>query len=238
MGKVEKQTQTDKAFPPPPEGGGLHADKRMNHNPSGSVRSEFVAIVQGAKAYLRLRKETGALDLGLSEESMAMVRSWETETENKAAQSPKRDGFTPGLRGEGDPHAALFIVTEQKKRGTSPYDGADGELLLNILKAIGLGREKVYISSVPASGPVAGAVERIKREINVVKPMVVCTLGRRASQAMLDKKNPLPDIRGMFHDFNGIPVMPTFHPASLIEDAAKKRPVWEDMKMIKARLGE
>lgn len=207
----------------------------MNHNPTGSMASEFLALVQGAKTYLKLRQETGATDLGLSEKSMAMVRSWDTEP--KAPQSPKKEGFTPGLRGEGDPHADLFIVTEQKKRGTSPYDGADGELFLKILAAIDLGRETVYISSVPASGPVTGAVERIKREINVVKPIVVCTLGRRASQAMLDKKNPLPDLRGRFHDFNGIPVMPTFHPASLIEDAAKKRPVWEDMKMIKARLG-
>lgn len=211
----------------------------MNHNPTGSLRSELFALVQGAKTYLTLRKETGALDLGLSEKSMAMVRAWETE--EKSSQAPKtfskQDGFTPGLRGEGDPRADLFIVTEQKKRGVSPYGGADGELFLNILKAIGLSRETVYISSVPASGPIAGAVERIKREIKRVKPMVVCTLGRRASQAMLDRKNPLPDLRGRFHDFSGIPVMPTFHPSSLIEDVAKKRPVWEDMKMIKARLG-
>ncbi|MBI9088284.1 MAG: uracil-DNA glycosylase [Desulfobacterium sp.] len=207
----------------------------MNHNPTGSLRSEFFALVQGAKTYLTLRKETGALDIGLSEESMAMVRSWEAK--KKTPQAPKQEGFTPGLRGEGDPQANLFIVTEQKKRGTSPYDGADGELFLNILKAIGLSRETVYISSVPASGPIAGAVERIKRELKLVKPMVVCTLGRRASQTLLDQKIPLPDLRGRFHDFNGIPVMPTFHPSSLIEDVAKKRPVWEDMKMIKARMG-
>jgi DNA polymerase len=203
------------------------------------MRSEFLALLQGAKTYLKFRKETGTPDLGLSEKSMAMVRSWETEKKASEAPNgaPKKGGFTPGLRGEGDPHANLFIVTEQKQRGISPYDGADGELFQKILSAIDLGREKVYISSVPASGPVAGAVERIKREINLVKPIVVCTLGRRASQVMLEKKNPLPDLRGRFHDFNGVPLMPTFHPASLIEDAAKKRPVWEDMKMIKSRLG-
>ncbi|MCP4116038.1 MAG: hypothetical protein GY737_11660 [Desulfobacteraceae bacterium] len=213
----------------------------MNHNPTGSLRSEFLALVRGARDYLEFRKETGTPDLGLSEESEAMVRSWEPEKTApgapKGIRSPKGKPFTPGLRGEGDPNAALFIVTEQKQRGVSPYDGADGELFLKILKAIDLGRESVYISSVPSSGPVSGAVERIKRELNVVKPTVICTLGRRASQAVLSKKNPLPDLRGRFHDFNGIPVMPTFHPASLIEDIAKKRPVWEDMKMIKARLG-
>jgi len=210
------------------------------------MRSEFLALLQGAKTYLKFRKETGTPDLGLSEKSMAMVRSWETEKKATGAPNgahispngaPPKGGFTPGLRGEGDPHADLLIVTEQKQRGISPYDGADGELLQKILNAIELGREKVYISSVPASGPVAGAVERIKREINLVKPIVVCTLGRRASQVMLEKKNPLPDLRGRFHNFNGVALMPTFHPASLIEDATKKRPVWEDMKMIKSRLG-
>ena len=216
----------------------------MNHNPAGSLGSEFLALVRGARAYLEFRKETGTPDLGLSEKSQAMVRSWEPETKApkaheapKGSRPPKGKSFTPGLRGEGDPNAALFIVTEQKQRGISPYDGADGELFQKILKAIDLGRETVYISSVPASGPVSGAVERIKRELNVVKPIVICTLGRRASQAVLSKKNPLPDLRGRFHDLNGIPVMPTFHPASLMADAAKKRPVWEDMKMIKARLG-
>ncbi len=204
-------------------------------NSKAAMGHEFLELIKGAKAYLMFRQGINACDLDLSRQSLEIVRSWDPAARTAGPRVPK--GGVPGLRGEGDPHAALFIVIEQRQRGLSPYAGDAGELFIKILAAIDLTRETVYITALPASGPMVGALERIKREISLVKPVVVCTLGGRAAQAMLGRKEPLQELRGRFHDFNSIPLMPTFHPATLIRDAARKRPVWEDMKMIKARLG-
>ncbi|ACN15852.1 predicted phage SPO1 DNA polymerase-related protein [Desulforapulum autotrophicum HRM2] len=204
-------------------------------NPKAALGAEFLELIKGAKAYLMFRQGISPCDLDISRQSLDIVRSWNLAAKTAEPQGSKR--VAPGLRGEGDPNAELFIVTEQSQRGVSPYAGDAGELFLKILGAIDLTREKVYITALPASGPMTGALERIKREINRVNPTVICTLGGRAAQAMLDRRDPLQELRGRFHDFNTIPLMPTFHPKTLIHDVARKRPVWEDMKMIKARLG-
>ena len=205
-------------------------------NPKAAMGAEILELIDGARAYLMFRREINACDLGLSSQSLEIVRSWNPDAVGTPRPQVQKQ-VLPGLRGEGDPNAALFIVFEQRQRGVSPYAGDAGELLLKILSAIGLTRETVYITILPGTGPVTGAFERIKREIHQVKPAVICTLGGRAAAAMLGRKEPLQTLRGRFHDFNTVPLMPTFHPATLISDPARKRPVWEDMKMIRARLG-
>ncbi|MDY0220210.1 MAG: uracil-DNA glycosylase [Desulfobacterium sp.] len=212
-----------------------------------SIKAEFVGLIEQTKAHLRFRESITPCDLGLSKESLEIIRSWnfsakEAEPRLQAGQAkqPKQVKHAEGvvqLRGEGDPRAALFIVAEQSKRGVSPYAGPGGELLLKILEAIDLNRGTVYITTIPCAGPVTGAIQRIRREVEQVKPKVVCTLGPRAVQALLGVKDPLEHLRGRFHGFDAVPLMPTYHPSKLIHDAALKRPVWEDMKMIKARLG-
>lgn len=212
-------------------------------------KSEFVELIEQTKAHLRFRQTITSSDLGLSKESLEIIRSWNIPTKKPDHQfqargvaskvpEPRLEAKkTFQLRGEGDPHAALFIVAEQARRGISPYAGPGGELLLKILGAIELTKDTVYITTIPVTGPITGAIQRIKREIDHVKPKVICTLGPRAVQALLNIKEPLAHLRGRFHRFDAVPLMPTFHPSSLIDDSALKRPVWEDMKMIKARLG-
>ncbi|MDY0374937.1 MAG: uracil-DNA glycosylase [Desulfobacterium sp.] len=213
-----------------------------------SIRAEFVELIEQTRAHLMFRQSITPCDLGLSKESLEIIRSWNFSSRKSEPQlranhadqgkQPDQGKGAVQLRGEGDPQAALFIVAEQKKRGISPYAGPGGELLLKILKAIELDRATVYITTIPSEGPITGAIQRIKREVNQVKPKLVCTLGPRAVQAMLNVKDPLEHLRGRFHEFDAVPLMPTFHPSNLIHDAALKRPVWEDMKMIKARLGD
>lgn len=206
----------------------------MDSKPTSAMPAEFVQLIEAAKNYLMFRQDIFPQDLGLSENSLAILNSWKTMT--KQTVVPLEKGFIPNLRGEGNHNAALFIVTEELQRGISPYGGDAGELFLKILGAIDLTRKEVYITAIRASGPISGAVKRIKRELNVVKPTVICTLGKRAAEAMLGQRTPLQQLRGRFHDFNGIPLMPTFHPSALIDDVSKKRPVWEDMKMIKSMI--
>lgn len=200
-----------------------------------SIKAEFVELIEQTKAHLKFRQSIIPCDLGLSKESIEIVKFW-TSSAPKLDTRLQAKGVVQ-LRGEGDPNATLFIVVEQSKKGVSPYAGPGGELLLKILEAIDFTRETVYITTFPVEGPVTGAIQRIKREVDQVKPQVICTLGLRAVQALLNIKDPLDQLRGRFHEFNTVPLMPTFHPSNLINDEALKRPVWEDMKMIKARLG-
>lgn len=212
-----------------------------------SIKAEFVELIEQTKAHLMFRQSITPCDLGLSKESQEIIRSWNFSSRKSEprfqanhadhGKQPMQGKGAVQLRGEGDPQAALFIVAEQKKRGISPYAGPGGELLLKILEAIDLTRAAVYITTIPFEGPIKGAIQRIKREVHQVKPKVVCTLGSRAAQALLNVKDPLEHLRGRFHEFDAVHLMPTFHPSNLIDDAALKRPVWEDMKMIKARLG-
>jgi len=75
------------------------------------------------------------------------------------------------------------------------------------------------------------------REIMIVNPRIICVLGSLPAEVLLSTEKPLSELRGRFYSFQNIPVMPTYHPKDLIQDVSKKRPVWEDLKMVMARLG-
>ncbi|MEA3436606.1 MAG: uracil-DNA glycosylase, partial [Thermodesulfobacteriota bacterium] len=72
----------------------------------------------------------------------------------------------------------------------------------------------------------------LKRQLLVIKPDFICALGTFAAQTLLETKQPISRLRGHFHDYMGIKVMPTYHPAYLLRNANKKRDVWEDMKIL------
>ena len=76
----------------------------------------------------------------------------------------------------------------------------------------------------------------LKRQLAAIQPRVICTLGRVAAQTLLETEIPISRLRGRFHDFMGIAVMPTFHPAYLLRNPEKKRDVWDDIQQIMKRL--
>jgi uracil-DNA glycosylase len=76
----------------------------------------------------------------------------------------------------------------------------------------------------------------LNRELRAVKPQVIISLGNTPTKALLKTKKPISQVRGEFHDYLGMKLMPTFNPAYLLRDASKKREVWEDMKKIRAEL--
>ena len=79
--------------------------------------------------------------------------------------------------------------------------------------------------------------EYLERQIELVRPKFLCALGACAAQNLLDSKLPIGRLRGRFHDYRGIPVLCTFHPAYLLRSPERKKDVWEDMKMLLARMG-
>jgi DNA polymerase len=153
--------------------------------------------------------------------------------------------------GEGDPNAELMFIGEapgaEEDRQGRPFVGRAGKLLTRIIESIGLKREDVYIGNIlkcrPPSNrnPLPEEIERclpyLMEQIGMIRPGVICTLGKFASQTLLSSKTPISRLRGEFHDFHGIKLMPTYHPAFLLRNPSAKKEVWEDMKKIAAELG-
>lgn len=148
---------------------------------------------------------------------------------------------------QGPLHPRFIIVVHWPNTETAlPFDGPAGELLLKIVQAMELAPEDIYVLNTvkcrpqgelsPFSRETGMCVGFLKRQLALLKPEVVCVMGAFAAQALLQTKTPLSDLRGRFHDYEDMSVMPTFHPDALLMDPSKKRAVWEDVKQIKHRL--
>ena len=123
-----------------------------------------------------------------------------------------------------------------------PFVGEAGQLLTKIILAMGYKREEVYICNVlkcrPPNNrnPLPPEIEQCQpvllRQLKAIAPGAIVALGTFAAQTLLMTKEPISKLRGRFHDYHGIPLMPTFHPAFLLRNAAMKREVWEDMQLV------
>lgn len=154
--------------------------------------------------------------------------------------------------GEGNPQAELMFIGEapgaEEDATGRPFVGAAGKLLDKIIAAIGFKREDVYITNVvkcrppnnrkPTNDEMSACEPFLFNEIELVKPKLIVTLGATPLTCLLDIKEGITKTRGQFYDFQGIPVMPTFHPAFLLRVPEKKREVWEDMKQVMNKLKE
>ena len=135
---------------------------------------------------------------------------------------------------------------EEDRRG-EPFVGRAGKLLDEMLRAVGQGRDRVFIANIlkcrppnnrdpqPEETSMCGPFMR--RQLEIISPEVVVCLGRPSAQYVLDTNRPIGKLRGHFHDVNGMKVMPTFHPAYLLRNESAKRPVWEDIKKVRDALG-
>lgn len=129
-----------------------------------------------------------------------------------------------------------------------PFVGRAGQLLTKIIESIGMKREDVFIGNInrcrppgnraPEPDETAACRPFILREVAVVKPKVIVVLGATAAHNLLQVKTPISKLRGSFHNYFGVKVMPTFHPAYLLRDPHKKREVWEDMKIVRDYLNK
>lgn len=148
---------------------------------------------------------------------------------------------------DGDPSADLMLVGEgpgaEEDRQGLPFVGAAGQLLNRILEAAGISRTEVYIANVvkcrppgnrlPQRDEVEACLPYLKRQIELVRPKIIVCLGSLATQSLLDPKARVSAVRGRWHELAGIRFMATYHPAALLRDPAKKRPVWEDIKQVR-----
>src|SRR5438128_6331409 len=153
--------------------------------------------------------------------------------------------------GVGSPNADLMFIGEAPGRDEDiqgkPFVGRAGQLLTDIIKAMKLTRDDVYIANVikcrppenrnPEQDELDACRPHIRRQIEIIQPKVIVTLGRVALQSLLEKGYAISAVRGQWLDYNGIKVMPTYHPAYLLRTPAAKKEVWADMKKVMSALG-
>ncbi|MGJ8696001.1 MAG: uracil-DNA glycosylase [Verrucomicrobiaceae bacterium] len=160
----------------------------------------------------------------------------------------------------GNPEADLMLVGEapghQEEKQAEPFVGPAGQKLDQILKAMGLSRPEVYISNVckfrpgmknqttgnrkPSPGEMATNLPFLRAEIDIVKPKVIIALGGTAAEGLLEKTQAVGQLRGAWHQFQGIPLRVTYHPSYLLRQSDgnnEKRLVWEDMLAAMEKLG-
>ncbi|MFO7570280.1 MAG: uracil-DNA glycosylase [Smithellaceae bacterium] len=153
--------------------------------------------------------------------------------------------------GDGNPEAKIVFVGEapgadEDEQGL-PFVGRAGQLLTNIIKAMGLEREDVYICNIlkcrppgnrnPMPEEIRHCEPYLKRQLEILSPQVICALGTFAAHTLLETDVPISQLRGRFHMYEGIKLMPTYHPAYLLRNPSAKKAVWEDVQMVMKEAG-
>jgi DNA polymerase len=129
-----------------------------------------------------------------------------------------------------------------------PFVGDAGKLLTRMIEKMGLAREDVYIGNIvkcrpplnrdPEEDEMKTCSPFIDRQIEIISPKVIISLGRVSAQTLIATKIPISKLRGKFYEYKGIPLMPTFHPAYLLRNPRDKWLVWEDMQKVLELLKE
>ncbi|MDX1607470.1 MAG: uracil-DNA glycosylase [Candidatus Competibacterales bacterium] len=154
--------------------------------------------------------------------------------------------------GVGDRRAEWMIIGEapgaEEDRLGEPFVGRAGRLLDLMLKAVGLGREQVYIANILKSRPPDNRDPRpeeiqacwpyLARQIELVQPRILLAMGRIAAQRLLETQTPVGKLRGRVHELQGRPLIVTYHPAYLLRSPAQKAKSWADLQLARRTLGE
>ncbi|MBN2515319.1 MAG: uracil-DNA glycosylase [Deltaproteobacteria bacterium] len=154
--------------------------------------------------------------------------------------------------GEGNHTAELVFVGEapgqQEDIQGNPFVGRAGQLLTRIIEAMGLARKDVYICNIlkcrppgnrnPKPDEISVCEPFLIKQLEIIQPKVICALGTFAARTLLKTDVPISLLRGKFHLYQGIKLMPTYHPAYLLRNPGAKKQVWEDVQMIMKELKE
>jgi uracil-DNA glycosylase family 4 len=158
------------------------------------------------------------------------------------------DTRTRVVFGVGDPHARLMFVGEAPGKNEDltgePFVGAAGKFLDELLASIGLDRKQVYIANVlkcrppgnrdPQPEEIATCAPFLANQIRLIDPVVIATLGRFATQYVLDTTAPISALRGRLHRVGGRRVVPVFHPAAALYDGSKRTVLFDDFQRLAA----
>ncbi len=156
-------------------------------------------------------------------------------------------GRTNVVFGAGNPNARLMFVGEAPGRDEDiqgvPFVGRSGQLLNKILEAAGIERDDVYIANIikcrppsnrtPFTNEIEACIPYLGRQVSLIDPRVICTLGLPATQTLLGIRGSMGSLRGKIYVEGNVKVIPTYHPAAALRDPKYKRPIWDDIQLIK-----
>ena len=156
---------------------------------------------------------------------------------------------TKFVYGAGSPKADLMFIGEapgaDEDRQGEPFVGRAGQMLDKILAAMKLRRDEIYIANIlkcrppgnrdPLPEEMDKCFEYLREQVRLIRPKIICAMGRIAAQALLNTGTPLGKLRRNWHTYEGVPMMVTYHPAALLRFQKYKRDTWEDMKMLLAK---
>jgi len=159
-------------------------------------------------------------------------------------------GRTHTVPGDGSPQAKLVFVGEapgfHEDQEGLPFVGAAGKLLERLLARIGLSRKEVFICNVvkcrppenrdPQPDEISSCEPYLLEQLDTLKPLVICALGRYAAQTLLRTDEGINRLRGRFHVYHGIPLLPTLHPAAILRNASQLKDVEGDFDLLKQKL--
>jgi uracil-DNA glycosylase family 4 len=217
-------------------------------------RRELAALLAGFRTHLEARARSGLLGVPVAaREARAPAPAPSTTWPERKAQLPVQIAqpapaavsapapqAAPGSRGG---LAALRLVREELGE---PFVGAAGQLLTRMIAAMGFSRADVYICNVikcrppynrnPEPDEVAACEPFLKKQLAALAPRMIVALGKFAAQALCRESTPITRLRGNLRMYEGIPVMPTYHPAYLLRTPEAKRQAWQDLQTVLAEL--
>ncbi len=230
-------------------------------NPAAEVRE----IVREMNTLITANRDMGIDFSGYTKEIQKFLTEdrVQTQTLNDLRErigECTRCGLAKGRKnlvfGEGSERAKLVFVGEgpghDEDIAGRPFVGEAGKLLTKIIEnGMGLKREDVYICNVvkchppgnrdPEKGEIEACLPFLLEQLKIIRPQVICTLGRIAAQALLERAFKITQERGKWLSFSNIPLMPTYHPAYIIRNPGRqnqlKAEVWQDIQAIMSRLG-
>jgi uracil-DNA glycosylase family 4 len=181
---------------------------------------------------------------------LSLLKTFEQEIANceKCSLHKSRTNI---VFGEGSDNADLVFVGEAPGEDEDimgkPFVGEAGQLLTKIIEqGMKLKRSDVYICNILKCRPPEKRMalpeetqiceQYLLKQLKIIKPKVICTLGKFAAQTLLKSEVSISELRGKFYDYHGIPLMPTFHPAYLLHNPSQKKIVWEDIQKIMQKL--
>lgn len=193
----------------------------------------------------------GGMEGELFSDYAAAYRAKTLEELRTAIGDCRRCKLWPGrihlVFGIGNPQAKVMFVGEGPGRDEDlqgePFVGRAGQLLTDIItRGMGLKREDVYIANVikcrppdnrnPEPDEVESCEPFLRKQVELIRPRVIVALGKFAVQTLLKSKIPITRLRGIWHDYHGMKLMPTLHPAYLLRNPGDKKLVWEDVKKV------
>ncbi len=216
--------------------------------------NDLNTVIKSIKNFIELEKAAGMKEIFIPPDKSVKDKGLTIENLEFEALSCKACSLhktrTNLVFGSGSPTAKLVFVGEapghEEDLQGLPFVGRAGSLLTKIIEAMGMKRKDVYIANIlkcrppnnrnPLPTEILSCEDYLIKQLEIMKPKVICALGKFAAQTLLRTQVSISKLRGTFYDYHGIKLMPTFHPAYLLRNPNDKGLVWQDMKKIMTEL--